>query len=107
MADIGAMWNEAPLISRYVLRRSSGEDIKECGADVFWWGNCRTLAASSLVVSFVAHSLNLISPGMLLYSGDRVFNLYRPEVWRVVTTFLLTQPGMVRKPSPAPATGAY
>lgn len=58
----------------------------------------RTITAASVLLSVPAH-MGILNPGLLIYNNYYVFRLL-PQVWRLVTTFLLTGPqlGMILDP---------
>ncbi|KAI5778631.1 Der1-like family-domain-containing protein [Geopyxis carbonaria] len=67
MADLATLYREAPPVAR-------------------------TLALGAATLSFASLAANLIDPMHLIYYSPAVFNTRRPEVWRLVTSFLLTGP---------------
>ncbi|EMC97323.1 hypothetical protein BAUCODRAFT_147423 [Baudoinia panamericana UAMH 10762] len=71
-------------------------------ADMFWAAPpvSRTITAAAVLLS-VPTWLGLIQPAYVVFLRDRVFTLVRiPQIWRVVTAFILTGPklGMILDP---------
>jgi Derlin-2/3 len=61
--------------------------------DAYWAAPpmARTFATAIVVTSFSAHILGLVPYAWIYFTEDRLFRL-PPEIWRLVTTFLLSGP---------------
>ncbi|CAD0090275.1 unnamed protein product [Aureobasidium vineae] len=71
-------------------------------ADAFWAAPpiARTLTAATLVLSINFWMLPIINPGYFVFVPRSVFKLWVPQVWRLVTAFLITSPklGLIMDP---------
>lgn len=54
----------------------------------------RAISGAALVTSICTHALNLVRPMQLVYYAPNIFNFKRPEVWRLLTPFFVTAPGL-------------
>jgi len=69
--------------------------------DAYWQAPpmARTLATAILVTSLSAYIFGILSFSWLYFSEDRLFRL-PPEIWRLVTSFLISGPklGIIMDP---------
>jgi len=54
----------------------------------------RTLAGATIILSFSSIALGLFNPALLIYYPGYVWTLGQPQIWRLVTSFFLSGPGL-------------